>query len=261
MTAKLSTYDPLSNVDDLTDPAAAEFVASQLNDINQSASIAQGAPKVKNLSELIVDIICETTVQGASTLEVHIADPFWALTTRYDAGQQPAFIDVDDAGLLLPVDVNFPESSGRWWRLCAAEPSIDVSAPNLILTFEDRTVSLLRDLGGGGGKKASAGQTRAQFIASCMKQVPEIRFVCPALSDPPPGTANPVVGNTTTAPSALNPNPPPARANPTKKAGVGRGAKQAAIGSPGGPGISVNTPKGHQMEIDALNPPTNQPDG
>jgi hypothetical protein len=267
MTARASTYDRLANVDDLSDPSAVEFVASQLNDVNQNQNRAQSAARIKDLTEIIIDIVKETAVQGSSTLEVHITDPFWRLTER-PSQSQPAFIDVDDAGLLLPVDVQFPEGGGEWWRICACNPSTDTTGANLILTFENRSVSLLRDLGG--PKRASNNQTRAQFIASCMRQVPEIVFVCPAISQPAgsvagditPGQINNGSGNTSSSGSTSTPALPVARANPTKAPGITRDGKHKAptwtsngwVYNAPIAGLSVK-------ELSALNPPTDQPDG
>lgn len=259
-------YDPLKPVDELTDPGAVEFVAAQLNDTTLNQNRAQGALSVRDLTDAIQDIIIDTVAQGAWTIEVHVIDPYWVLLTRY--GDKPAFFDVDDSGLLIPVDVNFPQNTDRWWRLAAANPSVDPTVAH-IYTFEDRIVSELRDQGG--PKHASKNQTRAQFIYSCVRTVPEIRFVCPALSQP----AGSVGGNLTegqidttginapsvspVAGSATKPGAPPARKNPAKRPAKGR-RPDGAIWTKNGwvytKPIDGLTPK----ELSILNPPTNQPD-
>lgn len=261
-----SVYDPLADVNILTDVSAVEFVATQLNDASQNQNLAQGAPRMKNLTEIIVDIIVDTVAQGASTLEVHVSDPYWWLFTRPQGTTQPAFIDVDDAGLLIPVDVNFPENTDSWWRLAACQTTVDPTQAH-VLTFEDRIVTLLRDQGG--PKHAANNQTRAQFIYSCVRTVPEIRFVCPALNAPAGSVAGDVTqGNINTtgisgsdpvAASALNANAPKARKNPSKQPGIDR--KTGAVSTPNGwrytkpiDGLSV-------PELDVLNPPTNTVDG
>lgn len=262
-----SVYDPLRPIEDLTDPGAVEFVASQLNDNTLNQNRAQGALSCKDLTDSIQDIIVDSVAQGAWTLEVHIIDPYWQLLTRY--GDKPAFFDVDDAGLLLPVDVNFPQNTDRWWRIAAANPSVDPTVAH-IYTFEDRIVSELRDQGG--PKHASKNQTRAQFIYSCVRTVPEIRFVCPALGKP----AGSVGGNLTegqvdtagvnapstdpVAASAKQKNAPPARRNPSKQ--PAKGVKPGdAVWTKNGwvykKPINGVTPK----ELSLLNPPTNQVDG
>lgn len=270
-----SQYDPLRPVEVLTDPSAAEFVASQLNDSTLNQNRAQGAVRVKDLTDCIQDIIIASVAQGSWTLEVHIIDPSWVLLTRY--GNNPAFFDVDDAGLLIPVDVNFPRDTDRWWRLAAANPSVDPTVAH-IYTFEDRIVTLLRDQAG--PKHAGNNQTRAQFIYSCVRSVPQIRFVCPALNAPPgsvggdvtqgsvdttgilaPST-NPVAG------SATKPDAPTARRNPAKRPGITKKDKRKGatwVPDPNGQGghwvykkkMNGLTPK----ELNILNPPTDQPDG
>jgi hypothetical protein len=262
-----SVYDPLTTVEALTDLSAVEVVATQLNDKKQNQNRAQGAPHVTNLTGLIIDIVIDTVAQGASTLEIHLIDPYWALLTRY--GQAPAFIDIDDSGLLIPVDVNFPANTDRWWRLAQAAPVFDPTQP-LVLIFEDRIVTLLRDVGG--AKHASKNQTRAQFIYSCVQAVPEIRFVCPAITKPAGSVGGDstegqvdtqgIQGSNPVAQSATNPNAPPARKNPAKRPGIGRpGKRNGAVWTPSGwrytKPIGGLTPK----ELNTLNPPTNTQDG
>lgn len=256
-----STWDPLRPVEALTDPGAVEFVAGQLNDKVQNQNRAQGALSCRDLTKAIQDIITVSVAQGAWTLEVHIIDPYWQLLTRY--GDNPAFFDVDDAGLLIPVDVNFPQNTDRWWRVAAANPSVDPTVSH-IYTFEDRIVTELRDQGG--PKHASNNQTRAQFIYSCVRTVPEIRFVCPALSKPA-GTVGGdvtqgVIASSTNplAASARQPNAPPARKNPAKHPGRGRqpaGTVWTKNGWVYTKPINGVSPK----ELTLLNPPTNQVDG
>jgi hypothetical protein len=267
-TAPMASYDPLAPVQVLTDPSAVEFVAAQLNDKTQNQNRAQGALSCRDLTDCIVDIVIDTVAQGASTIEVHIHDPFWVLMMRPAHGA-PAFFDVDDAGLLIPVDVNFPRQTDRWWRLAQANPTVDPTTPN-IFVFEDRIVADLRDIGG--AKHAGNNQTRAQFIYSCVRQVPGIRFVCPALNAPAGSVGGDVTqgqinttgilagSNNAVAQSALNPNAPSARRNPAKRPGIARGPRGAHWTKNGWrytkpiDGLSPT-------ELSILNPPTNQPDG
>jgi hypothetical protein len=140
----------------------------------------------------------------------------------------------------------------------------------LVLVFEDRIVTLLRDIGG--AKHASKNQTRAEFIYSCVKQVPGVRFVCPAISKKAGAVGGDITeGQVDTlgiqssvplAASATNPNAPDARKNPAKRPGIGRaGKRNGAVWTKNGwrytKSIGGLTPK----EISILNPPTNQPDG
>lgn len=256
--------DPLAAIELLTDVNAVEFVATQLNSGSQNQNVANGAPTFRDLTAAIKDIVIETTVQGAGTLTVSIVDPWWQLLTR--VGDAPAFVDVDESGLLIPVDVNFPQGTDSWWRLCAASPSTDTTQANLTLVFEDRIATELRDLGG--PKTAGNNQDRAQFIASCVALVPEIRFVCPALTlgagrvagDLTQGQIQ-ALGNTTAPASSTSPTAPAARRNPSKAPGIGRGGRNSgARWTPSGwrytKPIDGLTPK----ELSILNPPTNQPD-
>jgi hypothetical protein len=55
-------------------------------------------------------------------MRLHASETPRMQAMRY--GQPPAFIDVDDAGLLIPVDVNFPLNTDRWWRLAQAAPLV-----------------------------------------------------------------------------------------------------------------------------------------
>jgi hypothetical protein len=264
-----SVYDPLKAVDNLTDPNAVSFVASQLNDTTLNGNRGQGALACRDLTEAIQDVIQITVAQGASTLEVHIIDPFWQLLTRY--GSSPAFFDVDDSGLLIPVDVNFPSGTDRWWRLAGVTLTVDPTQPHVCI-FEDRIVTQLRDQGG--PKHASNNQTRAEFIYSCVRSVPDIRFVCPALTAKAGSVGGDVTQGTVdttgvlapsaspVAASATQSNAPPARRNPAKRPGVSRAGKHnGAVWTKGGwrytKPIGGLSPK----ELSILNPPTNQPDG
>jgi hypothetical protein len=267
MAAELATYDPLQSIELLTDVSAAEFVATQLNDGAQNQNVAMGAPTVKDLTEAIADLTVETIVQGAGTLTALIIDPWWQLLTRSSDGSAPAFIDVDESGLLIPVDVNFPSGTDCWWRLCAAQPTTDTSQANLTLTFEDRIATELRDLGG--PKTAGSGQTRAQFIASCVSQAPDIRFVCPALTQPAGSVAGDItsgqilaLGNTSAPASSTQPTAPTARRHPTKKASGNNVTPQSqgAVWTPNGWKYPTSIDGMSPKELSVLNPPTNQPD-
>lgn len=261
-TAPLASYDPLAPVEALTDPSAVEFVAQQLNDGTQNQNVANGAPTIRDLTEAVCDITIETIVQGAGTLTVLIADPWWVLLTR--VGDSPAFIDVDDAGLLIPVDVNFPRGTDCWWRLCAANPTTDTSQANLTLTFEDRIASDLRDIGG--PLTAHNNEDRAQFIARSVSPVKGLRFVCPALTQKPGSVGGDItqgqiaaLGNTSAPASAKQPNAPTARQNPAKKPGLDRHHRPS--GFPGFHGVvapgslSILAPTGLAAVLDApINP-------
>jgi hypothetical protein len=141
-------------------------VAGQINDYRSSVS-----PPLRcaNLDEQISDIIVETSAQGSSLLEVHIVDPAWTLLQRDKAGN--CFIDVDSSGYLWPpIEINFPQGvSSAVWRLCQCRPTTDLSGSNLILTFEDRAASVMREYGG--PVVSTPLETRAEFIRRLVKEV------------------------------------------------------------------------------------------
>lgn len=206
---------------DPVDLEAPTIVATQLQ---------KGRRPVKNLSEQIIDIVIETSVQGASTMVLSIMDAKWQLLTS-------GFISISEDGFLEPIDINYnpggPEP--RWWRLAACEVSTDTTAANLSLTFEDRIVSLLRDKLG--PKTAKPGTTREQFIASLVREIPEIELISPtykqelaagktvgvgssiALGAQAPAAASSAKFKLLT-PSQLAAELSPARRNPNKSPGI-----------------------------------------
>ena len=269
-----SVYDPLTDVEELTNVTAVQVIADQLNDKTQNQNLQSGAPTIENLSGRIIDIIFDTVAQGASTLELDVLDPGFVLFRRQ--GETPAFIDVDASGLLIPVDVNFPENTDRWWRLAQVTMNIDPTQPHQ-LVFEDRIVTLLRDQGG--PKHAGSGQTRAQFIYSCVKTVPDIRFVCPALFQPigsvggditekaveklEDGTdTTGIVSPSTTkvAKSAKNADAPSSRRNPAKRPDKPGSKVNGAVWTPAGWKYTKPVNGQPSKSLNILNPPTDQPD-
>ncbi len=248
-----SSYDPTQPMETLIDFDAGTFFATQLNDPTLNGNRQGGAPKILDLSDMIADIIIESSVQGASFLEVHLIDPYQILTTRF--GHQSAFFDVDDGGLLWPVDVNYPQGTDRFWRLASLDVSGATDGPNITATFEDRIATEMRDVGG--PLTSGLGESRAQFIHRVVRlAAKDAAFVCPALGNQPAGSDNPIV---TPPKSATQPKAPTARRNPLKKPGIARGSQGATL-TPNGVrytrpinGLSV-------AELNALNPPTNVPD-
>jgi hypothetical protein len=274
----LSVFDPLKDVNELTTRRAAEIVAVQLNDQTLNGNRAQGAIScpAENLSPAIVDIVLDWVAQGASTLTLQLIDPEWQLLTRW--GDRPAFIDVDDSGLLIPVDVNYPEGTDCWWRLVQASPSIDMTQANIQLTFEDKIASLLRDVAG--PKHAGSGMSRAQFIYSCVKTAPGLRFVCPALYKPVGAVAGDVSeqqaerlengvnttgivspSNDRIAKSARQSAAPAARRNPAKRSGLTlEVATKGAVWTKGGWRYTRSINGVPPKVLNLLNPPTDVKD-
>lgn len=128
-------------------------VADQMNAQSGSANFT-------DLSDRVQDLIITTTAQGAATLEVHLVDPLLTLLWS-------GFIQADTSGYLWPpIDINFPTGTDCVWRLCQCRFTNDLTGANLILTFEDRIVSLLRQFGPGndGIRQGQPNQTLGGFI-------------------------------------------------------------------------------------------------
>ena len=99
-------------------------------------------------------------------------DPEWEIICS-------GLIDRNDEGLLPPIDVEFPQGSGWYWTLCAAEPSNELSQPNLVLTFEDKIVRTLKEHWG--EKRAKAGYNiRAEFIRELCVEA-GVKYVIPSV--------------------------------------------------------------------------------
>src|SRR5438477_1638839 len=90
-----------------------------------------------NLATAIQEIELQTQLQGSSLLIVHVIDPEWEIINS-------GLIKAVEDGLLKELEVEFPEGTGYFWRLAAVKGSTEITAANLILTFEDRVVARLR---------------------------------------------------------------------------------------------------------------------
>jgi cell wall-associated NlpC family hydrolase len=159
------------------------------------ATAAKTCPPVTDLATAISEVELRTQISGASTLTLTIIDPDWVIFTS-------GFLDQNEDGLLDPIEVEFPDESGSFWRLCTVDITTDTAAPNLTLTFEDRIIAYLRDHWG--AKTAAPGtKTRAQFIKSLVDEVgrggdvPKITFVCPELHKVQPVEQDPATDTTT----------------------------------------------------------------
>jgi hypothetical protein len=152
----------------LTDPARLEAFKTTIADQMNRQS---GGPIFVDLSDRISDVQLNTTAQGAGTLVLSIIDPQWRLL-NYDwpLGSGDTFIQADDTGYLWPpIDINFPTGTDCVWRLCQCAPVTmtpgDTTA-NMTLTFEDRSISWLREINAtmGGVSQASPDATLGGFI-------------------------------------------------------------------------------------------------
>lgn len=158
----------------LPDPRVlTRFLAKQI-----VSSAKKGAPTVENLAKAISEIELQTQILGASFIKVTVIDPEWTITTS-------GWLEVVE-GLVNQIEVEFPEKSGWFWRLCAIDGTTDRTQPGLTLTFEDRIVAFLRDYWT--PKTVPPGTTtRAQFIRDLVREVgqhgePRIDFRCKAVN-------------------------------------------------------------------------------
>lgn len=162
----------------LVDSAKIDAFRSTIADQLNASSAKHGGPTFDDLAERIADVVVTTSAQGAGTLEVHVIDPYWVLG-------RAGFIQADEDGFLLPLDVQFPTGTECVWRLAQYRPSF-ASGANLVLTFEDRIVSYLREMsaGNGGIRQGQPNQTLKDFFGMLIDAAnnqlrlrPPIRFV------------------------------------------------------------------------------------
>jgi hypothetical protein len=137
-------------------------VAKVLDAASEAAFFAkQLKPKgvtQKELADAVSEIELQTQTKGSSFIKVHLDDPEWKIICS-------GLIDRDKEEMLPSHEVEFPQHSSWRWTLCAAEPSNELSQPNLVLTFEDAIVRKLKEQFG--EKRAKPGRnTRAEFIKS-----------------------------------------------------------------------------------------------
>jgi cell wall-associated NlpC family hydrolase len=204
-------------------------------------SSASHSLQAQDLATLIVNVTVRTQILGASFLTVLMIDPDYEFQTS-------GILAVDADGLLDTVEVNFPEGSDKWWRLCAVSGTGDRAQANLTLTFEDRIIAYLRDHWGPKAIKPGS-TTRAQFVKQLIDEVgyhdkvTKIKAVIPSINvlqptaDP---TASTALGNAAVSganSSSTNPSSTlaalfaPKTKNPNKARGVGIGAKITIKGS------------------------------
>jgi len=161
----------------LQDPVKIEAYKKSVADQMNSQS---GGTTFDDLSERIRDLIITTTAQDAATLEAHLIDPYLLLFVS-------GFIQADVSGYLWPpIDVNFSSGTDCIWRLCQAKFTNELTGANLVLTFEDRIVSLLRERGpaNGGIRQGQPNQTLGGFIKElvddtnyALRPTPKIRLL------------------------------------------------------------------------------------
>jgi cell wall-associated NlpC family hydrolase len=182
------------------------------------------SPAVTDLAEAISEVTLETQMAGSSLLTLTVIDPQWDLLTS-------GWLDVSEEGLLDEIEVNFPEGSDSWWRLCMIEPTGDTTGPNLTMTFQDRIISYLQEKWGPRVIAASA-TTRAQCIKALVDEVGRgdghrpIKFVCPSINAVQPIAASTGTGTVTPAAAATK-----MAAKTNKSRGVGHGAAVTVKGA------------------------------
>jgi cell wall-associated NlpC family hydrolase len=134
-----------------------------------------------DLVTALQEIETQTQIYGASFLKIHFDDPESEIVTS-------GLVAVDEDGLLNELEVEFPEGSGNFWQLAALEYGTEISAPNLVMTFEDRIVARLRQQWK--HRTIPPGlTTRAQFAKALVDEAnlkehlnPPIKFVSPGLN-------------------------------------------------------------------------------
>lgn len=210
------------------------------NSIVSTSTRASGKPKVEDLAEAISEVTIRTQIAGASFLTVTLIDPYWELQTS-------GFIDVSTDGLVDQIEVEFPQGSGSFWRLCMVEGTRDTTGSSLTLTFEDRIVSELRNRFGP-RTIAKGSRTRAQFIRQLASEVKSIKTVIPSINVVQPiaaGTAPAEIGTPTVVRTRSGKTVLSVKTN--KARGIGAGA-QILLPPPAG----SNSPLSAE-QIDILN--------
>lgn len=193
------------------------------------------------LAEQITEVTYESQIAGPDLLTLTMIDDSWAIQTS-------GICDIDSDGFLPMVDINYPEGTDVWWRLCMVQGlGGDLSTPSLQLTFQHRLISYLQE-DFGPLKVASGTTTQAQFIKQLADRIPNqikgrtpnvigpgtlasqaITFICPQLK-----TVQPIakVAKTTDAGNA--------KAQLNKSGGIGYGANLKVKGATAGrPQIDV----------------------
>lgn len=170
----------MSNVITTLDPS----VVSTLIATDMGLSATGPTPSPIDLASVVAEVTLETQTLGSSLLIVSIIDTNWAI-------QRSGFL-VPSQGLLPPIDIEFPSSTGIWWRLSMVDGGNDLTQANLTLTFQDRIIAYLISKWGPLGWNPQANATRAQFIERLVGEVGRgdglqtIRFVCPAVNQVQP---------------------------------------------------------------------------
>ncbi len=103
------------------------FLATRI--ISEAESFNKGVPEKEELAEAISEIGNPNTDRGSILYQKFgVIDPEWVLATT-------GFVDVNEEGILDPLEVEFPEKSGWLWTFCAVEITNDVTQPNLVLSI------------------------------------------------------------------------------------------------------------------------------
>lgn len=110
----------------------------------------------QNIVGRVVDGNIEMTIEGASTLSITLIDQDRAILT---------------SGLLSDkLDVNI---DGIWFRLASVD--LDTESDEIIITFEDREIAILREYAGWKVARRSK-TTRAEFILNLIREVREFKI-------------------------------------------------------------------------------------
>lgn len=171
-----------------------------------ATKIGEGSQKpvdVQQLAESISEVELETQTAGSPFIRVHIADPYYRIAREDFLALIPNKLSSVNTVTtpstpkvtatlrekLPDIQAEFPQGSNWWWQLAAAEFTNDLTRPNIVLTFEDRIVTQLREEY---GFVVSSFQTRAEFVKSLVDRANHrlrqegkslIQFVCPKLHE------------------------------------------------------------------------------
>lgn len=146
---------------------------SEPRDIKRKKGARKRKRKKVDIIASVVDASIVRTLEGASSLEVQVSDPDWAL-------MESGLFDLDEDERLDNIDT---QVEGHWFRLVKVAPTDD----DLTLVFEDREVAWLREYTKPLKQKREPGSTRAEFVQRLViepkKDGKRIGFYSPSLHE------------------------------------------------------------------------------
>jgi hypothetical protein len=194
-TKKIKTARGRLEVGQLTQAALTGREGYDDTDLTKFVLVFQGQDNL-DIRNMITSATLTRTIEGASTLEVTFADPDRLLL---NSGRLARGCDV--------------ELDGLWFRL----QRIKKSGDKLTLSFEDRTIAILRTYARKLGPIPRTKLTRAEFVLKMIEQVqefeipwfiPELHDIQPIVKEDDDGSqfVNPIQRGGGIAPNAGTPN-------------------------------------------------------